>query len=58
MSESIMTEETQEDILFPKGDFVFPNGDTFTGEYISGVNGIIRNGNGKWISKKVIFYSI
>ena len=36
-----------------EGDFVFPNGDTYSGNYISGPNGILREGKGKWISKSV-----
>jgi len=39
-----------------EGDFVFPNGDTYSGNYISGPNGILREGKGKWISKSGYVY--
>ena len=46
-----MTEGAE--IISLEGDFVFPNGDTYSGNYISGPNGILREGKGKWISKSV-----
>ncbi|CBY31602.1 unnamed protein product [Oikopleura dioica] len=33
------------------GSFVFPNGDTYRGQYCSGETGIKRHGKGKWVSK-------
>ena len=35
------------------GDFVFPNGDEYSGGYISGENGIQMSGYGTWTSKQV-----
>ena len=42
-----------------EGDFVYPNGDTFSGSYLSGPEGIKRHGQGKWVSQTVskYFYS-
>ena len=40
-----------------EGDFVYPNGDTFSGSYLSGPEGIKRHGQGKWVSQTVSKYS-
>ena len=39
-----------------EGDFVYPNGDTFSGSYLSGPEGIKRHGQGKWVSQTVSKY--
>jgi len=43
----------EEETVHMEGDFVFPNGDTYSGSYLSGPVGIQRDGKGKWSSKKV-----
>ena len=42
-----------EEVSNLKGEFVFPNGDEYEGEYISSENGIKVHGEGTWISRKV-----
>jgi len=39
-----------------QGDFVFPNGDEYSGGYISGENGIQMSGYGTWTSKQGYVY--
>merc|ERR1711937_1030407 len=39
-----------------EGDFVYPNGDTFSGSYLSGPEGIKRHGQGKWVSQTGCVY--
>jgi len=45
-----------EEVVHMEEDFVFPNGDTYSGAYSSGPNGIMRDGKGKWISKTGYIY--
>lgn len=43
----------EEETVHMEGDFIFPNGDTYNGCYLSGPVGIKRDGKGKWSSAKV-----
>ena len=42
-----------EDVQNLEGEFVFPDGDEYEGEYISSEKGIQVHGRGTWTSKKV-----
>ena len=48
-----MSEAEEKEVQNLVGEFIFPNGDEYNGEYISSENGIQVQGNGTWSSKKV-----